>query len=100
MASRPHRSYAWTKLRIQCYERDRARNAECWICHGARGPIDYSVAPSSTPLSYEPDHYLSVAEHPELELCASNVRASHMCCNRARGKRAGIDEIGQRSRVW
>lgn len=51
-------------------------------------------------MSYEPDHYLSVAEHPELELCASNVRASHMCCNRARGKRAGIDEIGQRSRVW
>lgn len=98
--SRPQRASAWKKLRRQCFLRDKAAHAECWICHGERGPIDYSVEPSSTPLSYEPDHYLPVSQHPELELAASNVRAAHRCCNRQRGNRAGLDSIGQRSRRW
>jgi 5-methylcytosine-specific restriction endonuclease McrA len=94
------RSYGWTKLRAECFRRDRAAQAECWICHGERGPIDYDARPGSTPLSYAADHVLPVSTHPELELVASNVRASHAICNRMRGNRAGVDVIGQRSRQW
>ena len=93
----PRDSPAWKRLRIQCYERDKARDARCWQC---RQPIDYAARPSSTPGSYEPDHRHDVATHPELALLPENVMPCHRRCNRARGKRAGIDNIGRPSRDW
>lgn len=93
----PRSSTAWQKLRVKCYERDRARDAPCHIC-GQR--IRYDVAPSSTPDSYEPDHLRSVDRYPELALLPENVGPAHRKCNRARGKKAGIDNLGNATRDW
>lgn len=93
----PRRSGEWQVLRRQCYERDKARRAVCWIC---KQPIDYSARPSSTPDSYEPDHRFDVHRHPELALCPENVRPSHKHCNRSRKDRAVMDDLGTPSRDW
>ena len=87
----------WRKLRKQCFQRDKANNNPCWICGGK---IDYSAKPSSTPDSWEPDHRFSVKSHPELAEVPENVLPSHMRCNRAKGDRAGISNLGTRSREW
>lgn len=87
----------WRKLRRQCYARDKAEGAPCWICGGA---IDYDVKPSSTPDSWEPDHRHSVKTHPELAELPENVLPSHKRCNRAKGAKAGINNLGNRSREW
>lgn len=93
-------SAAWKRLRLQCYRRDRAAGAGCWLCHGAYGPIDYDAKPGSHPLAYEPDHIHPRATHPELELVPDNIAAAHVRCNRARGKRAVVDVLGSQSREW
>lgn len=93
----PRQSQAWRNLSKRCYERDKAIDARCWLCHGR---IDYSVKPSSTPESYEPDHYFPVDSHPELALVPENIRPSCRSCNRARRNKAGVDNIGNRSRMW
>ena len=93
----PRSTLRWQRLRLECYRRDRARRAPCHIC-GQR--IDYGAKPSSTPDSYEPDHLRSVDAYPELALLPENVAPAHRRCNRARGKRAGIDEMGNRTRDW
>lgn len=93
----PRHTHAWRKLRMRCYRRDKARNAECWIGHH---PIDYSVPPSSTPDSYEPDHYLDVKRHPELALLPENIRPACKMHNRQRKDKAGVNELGERSRQW
>ena len=93
----PRGTPAWRRLRMQCYERDRARRAVCHICHQ---PIDYRLKPASTPDAYEADHLRDVDTHPELALIPENVAPSHRRCNRARGKKAGINNLGRRSRDW
>jgi len=95
--SDPRSTPQWQRLRLQCYERDRKRGAPCHLCHQ---PIDYSLKPSSTPDAYEPDHLRDVDTHPELALLPENVAPSHRRCNRARGKKAGVNELGNRSRDW
>ena len=95
--SDPRKTSQWQRLRLQCYERDRKRGAPCHICGQ---PIDYSLAPSSAPDAYEPDHLRAVDVHPELALLPENVAPSHRRCNRARGKKAGVNELGNRSRDW
>ena len=87
----------WRKLRVQCFKRDKANDARCWLCGGR---IDYSVKPSSTPESYEPDHRHSVHTHPELAEVPENVLASHKKCNRSRWARAGLSNLGNKSRDW
>ena len=87
----------WRKLRLQCFKRDKANDNPCWICGGR---IDYNAKPSSTPESWEPDHRHSVNTHPELAEVPENVLPSHKRCNRARGSRAGINNLGRRSREW
>ena len=93
----PRTTPQWKRLRVECYRRDKARNAECVHCHQR---IDYNAKPSSTPDSYEPDHKLPVETHPELALLPENVQPSHRRCNRARGKKAGVDNIGNKTRDW
>ena len=95
--SDPRWSPAWKRLRIQCYERDKARHAVCVHCGQ---PIDYDAKPSTTDDSYEPDHRVPVGNHPEYALLPENVQASHKKCNRARGSRAGINNLGRRTRNW
>ena len=93
----PRHTKEWRKLSRQCYERDKAINAQCWI---GKHAINYNVKPSSTPDSYEPDHYFPVATHPELALVPENIRPACKACNRARRSKAGIDNVGNRSREW
>ena len=87
----------WRKLRLQCFKRDKANDSRCWICGGR---IDYSAKPSTTPESWEPDHRLSVKHHPELAEVPENVLASHKSCNRSKGDRAGLNNLGAPSREW
>ena len=93
----PRSTPQWQRLRVECFKRDKARQAPCHICGQA---IDYALKPSSTPDSYEPDHLRPVDRYPELALLPENVGPSHMKCNRARGKKAGIDAMGNRTRDW
>ena len=93
----PRKTNAWLRLRKQCFERDKAANAECWI---GKHKIDYSVKPSSTPDSYEPDHYLPVETHPELALVPENIRPACRACNRSRKSKAGVNNLGTKSRDW
>ena len=72
----------------------------CKVCVHCGQPINYNVAPSSTDDSYEPDHRIDVALHPEYAFLPENVQPSHRRCNRARGRRAGINELGSRTRDW
>lgn len=97
MSYDPRRTPQWKRLRLECYKRDKERGAVCVHCGQ---PIDYSVKPSSTDASYEPDHRLVVERHPELALLPENVQPSHRRCNRARGKKAGINNLGKRTRNW
>lgn len=95
--SDPRWTPAWKRLRVECYERDKARNAVCVHCGQ---PIDYRAKPSSTDNSYEPDHRIDVASHPEYAFLPENVQPSHRRCNRARGRKAGINNLGRRTRDW
>lgn len=100
MTSRRRGGAAWERVRRMAFERDRATQEHCWICGGR---IDYSLGLSKrdgTPWAYEPDHWLDVSRHPDLEYELSNVRPAHCRCNRARGKRAGTHELGKPSRRW
>ena len=87
----------WKRLRIKCFNRDKAARAKCWLCHG---DIDYNAKPSSTDDSWEPDHRFTVHDHPELAELPENIMPSHRKCNRSRKDRAGLDELGNCSRVW
>jgi len=91
------RSSRWPKIRKLAWDRDRKNRAVCHIC-GEK--IDYSLEPSSAPLSWEPDHIVPFTKAPELELDLSNIAASHMRCNRQRGTGSQDGAIGQRSRIW
>ena len=92
------RSSRWPYIRKMAWDRDRKARAVCWICGQ---PIDYTIAPSSSDMSWEPDHVLPYAKRPDLELDLSNIKASHRACNRARGNGCGMrNEIGQQSRIW
>lgn len=90
------RSTRWEYVRKLAWNRDRKDRAVCHIC-GER--IDYSIPASSAPLAYEPDHIVPVSIAPELELDLTNIKASHMRCNRQRGNGTNND-IGKRSRIW
>ena len=96
MASRSSR---WPYVRRMAWERDRKTRACCHICGE---PIDYFVAPSSTPDSYEPDHILPVSLRPDLELDLKNVAPAHRRCNSQRGDGSQIagNDVGMHSRIW
>lgn len=96
------RGRRWDRTRALAFERDKARNAPCWICvmEGRDPTIDYSLPISSAPLAWEADHYIPVDDRPDLEYDLGNIRASHVSCNRTRGKRAGISLLGTPSRDW
>ena len=95
--SDPRWSPAWKRMRVQCFERDKAKHAVCVHCGQ---PIDYEAKPSTTDDSYEPDHRVPIETHPEYALLPENVQPSHKKCNRARGSRAGINNLGKRTRNW
>jgi len=95
--ARSSRTKTWQHIRGMAWDRDKHNKAVCHICGE---PIDYSLPPSSAPLSWEPDHLLPVSIAPELEFDLLNIAPSHMSCNRRRGAGDGVNDIGRRSRVW
>lgn len=90
-------SVTWKRLRLRCFKRDKLNNSPCWICGGA---IDYTAKPSTTPESWEPDHKHSVKTHPELAEVPENIFPSHKSCNRSKGAKAGLNNLGNISREW
>lgn len=92
------RSSRWKYIRAMAWQRDRKNHAVCGICGQ---PIDYSLEPSSTDDSWEPDHIIPVSKDNTQELFLENIRPSHRRCNRARGTKDGMDTaLGQMSRIW
>lgn len=92
--------HRWRVVRQQALDRDMKSNAPCWICGK---PIDYTA--TSGPWSWQPDHVLSVKEHPEAALDVANLRPSHARCNNQRGqedkaKRKQTRELGKPSEDW
>ena len=87
----------WNKVRKMAWDRDRRSRAVCHIC-GEK--IDYSLEPSKSPLSWEPDHIVPFSKAPELELDLSNIAPSHRMCNRQRGNGSKEMNLGMRSRIW
>ena len=85
------------KVMAACYRRDKAKDAVCWLC---KQPIDYTVKRSSTEDAWEGDHYHPRSTHPELKDEPSNILPAHRRCNRARHTKAGLNEMGERSREW
>ena len=85
------------RITAMCYRRDKAKDAICWLC---KQPIDYSVKRSSTDDAWEGDHYYTRKEHPELVNEPSNILPAHRKCNRSRQAKAGINQLGARSREW
>jgi len=85
------------KVTAACYRRDRKANAPCWICGQ---PIDYSVKRSSTDDAWEGDHRFPRSTHPELADEPANILPAHRRCNRARQAKAGVTQLGTRSRDW
>ena len=93
------RSSRWKYIKQIAWGRDRSAHAPCHICGQ---PIDYSLAPSSCPDAYEPDHVIPVKKDKTLELDLNNILASHRRCNRARGdgSRNMENTLGMRSCIW
>ena len=92
--------HRWRVVRAQCFERDRASNAPCWICGK---PINYAV--SDGPDSWQPDHVLEVDSHQELGLDPTNIKPSHARCNARRGqaykaRKRAAQELGEPSEDW
>jgi hypothetical protein len=86
----------WAKIRAQFREWCAKRNEPCWLCGQ---PIDYELQ-WPHPMAWSPDHYLTVAEHPEHAEDIGNLRASHFDCNNRRGKGPIPTSLGLRSRPW
>lgn len=57
-------------------------NAECWLCRGSKGPIDYNT--HRMPLSFSADHITptSLGGHATRR---ANLKPAHYGCNSSRG---------------
>ena len=73
----------WKAVRKAAFERDRDANAPCWICGR---PINYAGDSKTDPWAWQPDHVLTVKQHPEFALDITNIKPSHARCNNQRAK--------------
>jgi hypothetical protein len=71
--------------------------ANCWRCHT---PIDYDVAPHTTPESHNLGHYKSVDDYPELQEDPTNFRHEHRTCNLTAGKSMHTAGLGASPPDW
>ena len=91
---------AGRRLRLRCFERDRAASAPCVWC-GA--PIDYLLGPykrGGDVMAWSPEHVRPRSRWPELALDPANIAPAHFRCNAARQDRAGLTSLGRPSRRW
>lgn len=61
------------------------RECECWLCLGARGPLDLSL-PAGHPLAVEIDEEIPVSKGGD-PLDERNCHLVHRCCNLQKGAR-------------
>lgn len=78
---RHHRAY--TEKRNAAKRAYAKQNAECGICKGKLGPIDYQARAGSS-LAFDLDHIVSIANGGAL-LDVTNWQPSHATCNRKKG---------------
>lgn len=71
--------------------------ANCWLC---KQPVDYDVAPGTTPESHNLDHYHTVDEHPELQEDPTNFRHAHRECNQVRSNKTPTAGLGEAVADW
>lgn len=71
--------------------------AACWLC---KQRIAYDVDPHTTPDSHNLDHYIPIADNPDIQEDPTNFRHAHMSCNTARGKRAPSPGLGETVGDW
>lgn len=99
----PRTTKKWKQVRERCYNRDRKRNAKCWICGGT---INYRASndptsPYYSPNAWEGDHKISCIKHPEFAFDELNIFPSHASCNRSRGDKDYTgDGLGDTSCQW
>ena len=88
------------RLRLRCFERDKAANAPCIWCHA---PIDYSKGPyrrGGDVWAWSPEHVRPRGRWPELALDPANIATAHFHCNASRKDKAGLANLGRPSRQW
>ena len=79
----PARGRPWDRERSAFKRECKRINAECWLCRGAKGPIQYD-APPKHPLSFTVDHVqpTSLGSDP---MRKSGWKPAHFGCNSSRG---------------
>ena len=87
----------WKRVRMLAFKRDKAKGAACWVCGGR---IDYDAPMSSYRDAYEADHRKPRSKFPELAFELSNIKPSHVKCNRSRKDGAVMNALGEPSRKW
>lgn len=91
------------KLREEFYQQGKRLDAagdpeaNCWLC---KQPIDYDVAPGTTPASHNLDHYATVKDRPDIQEDPTNFRHAHRDCNQERGARTPTQGLGQQAPKW
>lgn len=87
-------------FRRKCRARFKAMQAECGICHGLLGAIDYECESNSNhPLSFVIDEIIPVskatqngyASREEAVTDWGNLQAAHWICNAKKGARLGFE---------
>lgn len=71
--------------------------ANCWLC-GL--PVDYDVAPNTTPDSHNLDHVHPVSQRPDLQEDPDGWRHAHRQCNQSRGNRNPSAGLGAPVDNW
>ncbi|OBA57313.1 hypothetical protein A5647_24170 [Mycobacterium sp. 1100029.7] len=91
-------THQWSQLKAKFKTHCRMINAPCHLCvlrgDAEHAAIDYD-APANTARAFDADHYHPRSTHPQLAYEWSNLRASHVRCNRQRR-----DEPVPEPQVW
>jgi hypothetical protein len=87
----PGKSYGRSTAKIRSLKKQmRAERMPCYIC---RLPINYE-AKQNEPDSFELEHILPMKTHPHLAEDPANLGPSHSSCNRSKGARDVVFELG------
>ena len=83
----PGRGRPWDRERKRYKDECRSAGAECWLCHGRKGPIDYTSKfnpDQPNPLLFTIDHVTPTSLGGDV-MRKANWRPCHASCNTSRG---------------
>lgn len=86
----------WRTLKDNLLVSSRSQQRPCILCGQ---PIDYSLT-SDHPEAFSVEHIKAWSTHPELREDPSNLAPSHSRCNKSKGARQNVPELGATSREW